>query len=148
MAKFGNKQCRYFVTALCVLVLAHQYGKSQGVLLKDSQYLAQEKHFANIKMLTFEGENAEAYLSFDDKMLSFQRRIESDGCDQIFIMDIDGNGMKQISNGKGRTTCSFFMPTGDVLFATTAYNDIDCPPPPDMSKGYVWPLLPLSLIHI
>jgi Tol biopolymer transport system component len=142
MAMISNKQCRYFVTALCVLILAHQYGKSQGVLLKDSQYLAQEKHFANIKMLTFEGENAEAYFSFDDKMLSFQRRVESDGCDQIFIMDIDGKGMKQISNGQGRTTCSFFMPNGDVLFATTAYNDIDCPPPPDMSKGYVWPLLP------
>lgn len=108
MATISNKQCRYFVTALCVLVLAHQYGKSQGVLLTDSQYLAQEKHFANIKMLTFEGENAEAYFSFDDKMLSFQRRVKSDGCDQIFIMDIDGKGMKQISNGQGRTTCSFY----------------------------------------
>lgn len=54
MATIRNKQCRYFVTALCVLVLAHQYGKSQGVLLTDSQYLIQENHFANIKMLTFE----------------------------------------------------------------------------------------------
>ena len=31
-----------------------------------------EKHFKNIKQLTFSGENAEAYWSFDDAKLIFQ----------------------------------------------------------------------------
>jgi Tol biopolymer transport system component len=109
--------------------------------LPADKILPQEKHLKNIKQLTFQGENAEAYLSPDEKMLTFQRRTEKDGCDQIYIMDIEGRGLKRISNGKGRTTCSYFLPNGKVLFATTAYNDPDCPPPPDFSKGYVWPLL-------
>src|SRR5437762_14362165 len=37
--------------------------------LPDSFYYSGEKHLKNIRQLTFEGENAEAYLSPDDKYL-------------------------------------------------------------------------------
>src|SRR5512145_3125366 len=50
-----------------------------------------ERHLANIKQLTFEGENAEAYFSPDGKKLIFQRTTRNDGCDQIFSMNIDGS---------------------------------------------------------
>ena len=39
--------------------------------------LPQERHLRNIKQLTFGGENAEAYFSFDGKRLSFQSTAES-----------------------------------------------------------------------
>jgi TolB protein len=50
----------------------------------------QEKHFKNIKQLTFGGDNAEAYFSFNGKMLSFQSNYAEWGvkCDQIFLMNL------------------------------------------------------------
>jgi TolB protein len=100
-----------------------------------------EKHLRNIKMLTFEGENAEAYLSTDEKELIYQSKTGSMKCDQIFQMSIDGTGKKMLSNGKGRTTCSYFLP-GDtaIIYSSTFWADENCPPPPDMSRGYVWEL--------
>ena len=38
----------------------------------DSLRFPEEKHLANIKMLTDSGENAEAYFSFDEKRLIHQ----------------------------------------------------------------------------
>lgn len=100
-----------------------------------------EKHIKNIKMLTTHGENAEAYLSFNEKQLIYQATVDSLQCDQIFIMNIDGSGKRMISNGMGRTTCAYFLP-GDttVIYASTYKSDTKCPPPPDRSKGYVWKL--------
>jgi TolB protein len=49
--------------------------------------------------------------------------------------------VKMVSSGKGRTTCSYFLP-GDqkILYASTHAAADDCLPPPDRSKGYVWKL--------
>jgi len=126
---------------LCSLFLQTEL-LGQGRLLQKEEYISEEKHLSNIRMLTFEGENAEAYLSFDNASLVFQRRGPDETCDQIYVMDIAGQGMKRVSNGQGRTTCSYFLPDGSIIYATTAYNDTICPPPPDFSKGYVWPLYP------
>ena len=45
-----------------------------------------EKHLKNIRQLTFGGNNAEAYWSFDGKMVSFQSNNKKWGlsCDQVF----------------------------------------------------------------
>src|SRR3954470_7404007 len=50
-----------------------------------------EKHFKNMQQLTFGGDNAEAYFSFDGKKLSFQSNNPVWGlkCDQIYYMIID-----------------------------------------------------------
>src|SRR5215475_14977235 len=69
-----------------------------------------ERHLANVKQLTNEGENAEAYFSPDGNKLIFQRAAKGDGCDQIFSMNIAGSDMKMLSNGQGKTTCSYFTP--------------------------------------
>jgi TolB protein len=100
-----------------------------------------EKHLTNIRMLTDTGENAEAYLSFDEKELIYQSTHGELKCDQIFTMSIDGSNKQMVSNGKGRTTCSYFLP-GDtkIIYASTQLSSKDCPPPPDRSKGYVWEL--------
>ena len=54
-----------------------------------------EKHFKNMKQLTFEGDNAEAYWSFNDSKLVFQaKNINWNAeCDQIFITDTNNYTM-------------------------------------------------------
>ena len=46
----------------------------------------EEVHLANLKQLTFGGNNAEAYWSFDNSMLVFQSDYRNWGnkCDQIY----------------------------------------------------------------
>lgn len=102
-----------------------------------------EKHLKNIKQLTFGGENAEAYFSFDGKQLIFQSKRDGRGCDQIYKMNADGSNQKMVSNGEGRTTCSYFFKGGKkVLYASTHGGKKECPPNPDFSKGYVWAIYP------
>lgn len=113
----------------------------------DSLIYPAEKHFANMKQLTFGGDNAEAYFSFDNQNLVFQASNPAWGaeCDQIFYMPINGyTGQKPplLSTGKGRTTCSYFMP-GDstILYASTHLADEACPETPRTVNGkYVWPV--------
>ena len=103
--------------------------------------LAKEVHLSNVRQLTDGGENAEAYFSFDGADLIFQSTRDSGQCDQIYSMKTDGSGVRRISNGEGRTTCSFFYPDKRrVLYASTHLGGKACPPKPDFSRGYVWPV--------
>jgi Tol biopolymer transport system component len=98
-----------------------------------------EVHLRNIRQLTFGGENAEAYFSFDGQKIIFQSTRDPYKCDQIFTMNRDGSNQKLISTGKGRTTCGYFTPDGKrVIYASTHLGGPDCPPPADRSEGYVW----------
>jgi len=109
----------------------------------DQLGLPGEKHLRNIKQLTFGGENAEAYFSADGKQLIFQSTRDGRACDQIYTMNVDGSNVKMISNGEGRTTCSYFFPGGKrVLYSSTHLGDKQCPPRPDYSRGYVWAVYP------
>ena len=102
--------------------------------------LPEEVHLANVRQLTTTGENAEAYFSFDGTKISFQSTGEYP-CDQIFTMNIDGTDRKLISSGKGRTTCSHFLPDGhSIVYASTHLGSPDCPPVPGHELGYVWPI--------
>jgi Tol biopolymer transport system component len=56
-------------------------------------------------------------------------------------MSADGLDTRLVSTGRGRTTCAFFTPDGTrVLYASTHGAGPDCPPAPDRSRGYVWPI--------
>jgi Tol biopolymer transport system component len=102
-----------------------------------------EKHLKNIKQLTNGGENAEAYFSPDGKKRIFQSKRGDLNCDQIFTMSIDGSNVKMVSNGEGRTTCSYFFNGGKkILYGSTHLGAKECPPNPDFSKGYVWAIYP------
>lgn len=102
---------------------------------------AGERHFGSIRQLTFGGENAEAYFSHDGKWLTLQSTRDGRACDQQYVMRVDGTDVRRISDGRGKTTCGWFFP-GDnrLFFASTTAHDSVCPPKPDPSKGYVWPL--------
>jgi Tol biopolymer transport system component len=109
----------------------------------DSLLQPSERHLRNLYQLTSGGQNAEAYLSLDETKLVFQSKRDSFQCDQIFMMNLDGSGVKLLSTGKGRTTCSYFLPDGaHLIYSSTHLGSDQCPPVPDRKKGYVWPLYP------
>src|SRR3989454_8200982 len=100
-----------------------------------------EVHLRNIRQLTFGGQNAEAYFSRSGRQLIFQRQAADSGCDQEFVMSIDGTGLHRVSSGKGRTTCGYFLHDGrKIFYSTTEHAGAACPPRPDYSRGYVWAL--------
>ena len=59
---------------------------------EESLIYPNEKNFGKLSQLTFGGDNAEAYFSFDDKHLVFQATQPNWGanCDQIFYMPLEG----------------------------------------------------------
>ncbi len=100
-----------------------------------------ERHLRNVRQLTFGGENAEAYFSFDGKELVFQASPDGAACDQEYVMRADGSAVRKVSTGLGRVTCGYFFPDGSrLLYASTHEASPECPPKPDASQGYVWPL--------
>jgi TolB protein len=100
-----------------------------------------EPFFGRITQLTFGGQNAEAYFDRTGDQLVFQSTRPPFGCDQIFTMRADGSQVRLVSTGKGRTTCAAFFPDGArLLYASIHHAAAECPPPPDRSRGYVWPL--------
>jgi Tol biopolymer transport system component len=131
----------FFGIGASLLAVAQAPLPSSGPAVLDP--LAGEKHLANIRQLTFGGENAEAYFSFDGRQLIFQSTRDAAQCDQQYVMNVDGSNLHRISNGQGRTTCGYFYPDGrHVLYASTHLGGTSCPQKPDFSRGYVWPLYP------
>jgi len=125
----------------------------QSTSAQDSLQYAAESHFKNIRQLTFGGDNAEAYFSFDGKWLVFQKTYAKEGipCDQIYVGKVPERANekfepKLISTGKGRTTCGAFLKDNkSVVFASTHHASEACPPVPDRAKygnKYIWPLYP------
>jgi len=102
----------------------------------------EERHLANVRMLTHGGENAEAYFSPDGQWISWQGQWEGNvKADQIWIMPATGGKPEMVSTGMGKTTCSFFLPGSDRLaYCSTHSFSPEPPPPPDRQMGYVWSL--------
>lgn len=126
---------------------------SQPALFADTLHYPEEVHFKNLRQLTFGGDNAEAYFSYDGKYLIFQKTYAKEGipCDQIYIGKIPTKPEepfvpKLVSTGTGRTTCAYWLPDGKhFVYASTHLGSKDCPPVPDRSKygnKYIWPLYP------
>jgi TolB protein len=114
---------------------------------------AQENHLKNIQQLTYGGDNAEAYFSFDSKNLTFQCNNHAWDlkCDQIFNLNIARASSDtayrppMISTGFGRTTCSYFMPGNkQILYASTHLGGKECPPNPEprADHKYLWAVYP------
>lgn len=130
---------------LTLLVFAAINMQAQSSYKADTiLHYANEKHLQNVKQLTFGGENAEAYWSFNDKWLSYQYTNKKEGvmCDQIKVIDVESASKKRISINNGRTTCAYFLP-GDslILYASTHSGGDSCPAEMPHSHGkYLWPL--------
>lgn len=138
---------------ICVVVLiflSQSFAFAQMKSGADSLLYVNEKHLKNIKQLTFGADNAEAYWSFNSKMLTFQSNNKAWGaqCDQIYYLDVNKSDLKKkqpqrVSNNEGRTTCSYFMP-GDktIVYASTHLGGKECPKDPERVPGgkYLWPI--------
>jgi TolB protein len=150
-----KKRGFYICAVAAVIITAMSFGvKSPAVIVKkaleDTILYPDEHHFKNIQQLTFGGDNAEAYFSFDSKYLIFQRTNPKEGlyCDQEFIGKVPARGekfeYKMVSSGKGRTTCGFFTKDGKhIIYASTYLGADTCPPLPDRKKygnKYIWPI--------
>ncbi len=115
-----------------------------------------ERHFKNIKQLTFGRQNAEAYFSFSGNKLIFQSTnnwmkdtfaatLKPDdiplGCYQMYVMDLESDSVRLVSTGSGATTCGYFFP-GDrrVLYSSTHLHGPNCPPKPKREGPYRWAL--------
>ncbi|GAB4427995.1 MAG: hypothetical protein OHK0039_46480 [Bacteroidia bacterium] len=147
---------RFLIPALALLALACSprpatQDQQAAAVSADTLRYPEETHLRNVRQLTFGGDNAEAYFSFDNQYLTFQRTNKEEGvpCDQIFYGKIptapgEAFDFRPVSNGKGRTTCSYFYPGGDtIVFASTHSAGDDCPPEPSREQTggkYVWPL--------
>ncbi|MBG9376561.1 PD40 domain-containing protein [Panacibacter sp. DH6] len=140
--------CQKAIALFCVL---NTIAASSGAqVVSDTLHYTDEKHFKNIQQLTFGGDNAEAYWSYDGKQIIFQRTNAKEGvlCDQMFTGALPAMGekftYKMVSSGKGRTTCGYFLPDGKhVVYASTHKGADTCPPPPDRAKfgnRYIWPV--------
>ena len=109
---------------------------------------AEETHLADLRQLTFGGENAEAYFAPDGRSLIFQRTAPESGCDQMYALDLDSGSVERLSSGKGRTTCGYYAyPHGErFIYSTTEHVSPECPPRPDHSQGYVWALYDYDMV--
>ncbi|MEO9872715.1 TolB family protein [Ekhidna sp.] len=138
-----------FLSIAIILFSCQQSTKSSGEETStDSLRYENEVHLRNVRQLTWGGNNAEAYWSFDGKSLVFQSDFADWGveCDQIFTLEINsvekGKRPPMVSTGLGRTTCAYFLP-GDslIVYGSTHLADSLCPPTPSRSTGkYVWPI--------
>ncbi len=129
------------IAALIILSFTITGTNTRATSDDDGVNLASEKHLRNVRQLTFGGENAEAYFNGDGSLLSFQSKRDGRECDQIYTMRADGSDVRMVSTGGGATTCSYIFPNGKrLLYASTHGAAKECPPRPDYSKGYVWPI--------
>ncbi len=137
---------KFYFLSLLLVFTANLQGQAS-----DSLRFPQERHLKHVRQLTFGGENAEAYWSFNNDQLVFQRTDKENGipCDRIFVWALTPNNMEsnpavQVSSGQGRTTCAYFL-KGDsmVIYASTHATSADCPPEPERnSEAYYWPIYP------
>ena len=92
---------RFYLVAIILVCIACKENTSQTttepketeevVATQDNPLIyPEETHFKNIQQVTFGGDNAEAYWSFDDKQLIFQSNYKDWdlGCDQMFLMNL------------------------------------------------------------
>ncbi|MGB3544014.1 TolB family protein [Rubrivirga sp.] len=124
----------------------------------DSLRFSGETRLRNIRQLTFGGNNAEAYWSFDGDDLIFQsdwEAINDRGCDQQFVMDArtgagrDGSGAELVSTGLGRTTCGYFLADGRIIYSSTHEGDRQCPTTTASRTGqYVWDVFETFDIYV
>ena len=134
------------LAAVVALVAARPQGKAvaatpvpPSAIVADSLIRPGEAHFAHLWQLTFGGQNAEGYFSNDGQKLIMQSTTGEWPCDQEYVLDMASGVRQRISTGKGRTTCGYFYDNDQrVLWASTHAGADSCPPPPDMSHGYVW----------
>jgi len=93
----------------------------------------------------------EAYFSPDGKRICFQAYPKGQSAYQIYVMNVDGTGLKMVSTGQGATTCSFFHPSNEKMIFASNHLDQRPPKMPEEvekavkrvgARRYTWPFYP------
>ena len=81
-----------------------------GDTSQQTVHYEQKKHLQNVKQLTFGGDNAEAYFSYDDKHLT--------------ECDVDGSNLRQVANFGGANWTPYMHPSGkEIVFSSNHYAE-------------------------
>jgi TolB protein len=104
-----------------------------------------EKSFTleNIEQLTFSGDNGEGYFNHDETGIVFQSKRDGNGCDKLYLVDINGKDLKEFPIKDGAFTCAYYALKDEyIFFSSTMEDGPDCPevykhPNP---RKYIWPL--------
>ncbi len=149
------KTSLYVLLLIATISLSCKSGEKENVDITtdktervSSLIFPEEVHFKSLRQITFGGDNAEAYWSFDDNQIVFQSNNKkwNVSCDQMFLMNaedtFDSIPPPMISTGKGRTTCAYFLPDNKhIIYASTHLSADECPETPIRKEGkYVWPI--------
>jgi TolB protein len=132
---------RLLAPALAVGMLVWFLSSFSGGPARARAPFSPERRLANLRQLTFGGQNAEAYWNGAGTRIVFQSTRPPYAADQIFTMAPDGGDLVRVSNGEGRTTCAFFLPGDErILFASTHHAEKEPAQPPrfDPKVGYTW----------
>ena len=122
-----------YLTGLLVVATAMIVAHAAAGAGPDSQPMQpdESRWFRNVRQLTSVDmgldRSGEAYFSPDGKRISFQAWPKGKQDYQIYVMNLDGTGLKMVSTGAGATTCSYFYPSGEKLIF--ASNHLDQRPP-------------------
>ena len=120
---------------------------------KNNEYTSANKNFVlkDIKQLTFDGDNGEAYFSSDVTQLIFQSKRSGNECDKLYTMSIDGSNLKEFPIQDGAFTCAYYSLNDEFIFFSSTLDDgVECPeiykhPNP---RKYIWPLRNFEIYKI
>ena len=118
------------VSAGCLLICLPAAAQDASSAEYEARWLRNVRQLTSVEMgLARAGE---AYFSPDCRRVSFQAYPIGKESYQIYVMNIDGSGLKMVSKGVGATTCSHFHPSGEKLIF--AANHHDQRPPEDFEE--------------
>ena len=125
------------------------WDNSVDILLKEvdenNRHISANRNFVlkDIKQLTFDGDNGEAYFSKDASQLIFQSKRNGNECDKLYTISIDGSNLKEFPIQDGAFTCAYYSLNDEFIFFSSTLDDgVECPeiykhPNP---RKYIWPL--------
>ena len=120
---------------LLLVAMSLAWGSVHALAQPSATLTFSERHMRNVTRLTFDGDNGEAYFSWDNTRLIWQSNRGGYACDKIWTMNIDGTDKRLVSPPHGAHTCAFFFPSNDrIVFASTSHLPGDCPPKPEQSS--------------
>jgi TolB protein len=104
----------------------------------------------DIKQLTYDGDNGEAYFNYDASKVIFQSKRGDNECDKLFSVNLDGTQLAAFTEQDGAYTCAYYSLDDTYLFyASTLHLGEKCPeiykdPNP---RKYIWPLRPFEIFR-
>jgi len=112
-------KAHFIVASILALATSHAIAKEP----------LEANHLTNIRQITHGFVKAgEGYFSPDGKQIVYQAVPQDYPFYQIYSQPLSGGDPKQISPGRGRTTCSYFSPDGKQILFASSHLD------PELSK--------------